>query len=106
MTKDIDQLRKEKEREEENKIFQAINEQNKRARARKEREEQEERTRREREQKKEDRKALIQCIILILVIGLLLAGLLKLANNMDQKEYNTCRENGGSVEYCKKIIEW
>ena len=106
MNKDIETLRREKEREEENKIFQAINEQHKRARARREKEEQEEKARKEREQKKEDKKALIQVIILIFIFIALSSGLFKIANDMDQQQYNTCRENGGSVEYCQKIIEW
>ena len=105
MIKDIEQLRKEKEREEERKILKAINDNCKKKQQERKEEERKQQERKEQQEKEEDRKALIQVIILIFIFIALLSGLLKLANNMDQKDFERCQENGGSVEYCKKVIE-
>lgn len=103
MKKDIEQLRREKEREEERKIFQAINDNNKRARARREREEQEERTRREREQKKEDIKDIIKIVLVLCGLLFVLVVLWRWCEEDYQKSVNNCVSRGYSVEYCEAI---
>lgn len=103
MEKDIEELRKEKEREEERKILKAINDNNKRARARREREEQEERARREREQKKEDIKDIIKISFILCALLFALVVLWVWCENDYQKSVDNCVERGYSVDYCEAI---
>ena len=103
MKKDIEQLRKEKEREEERKIFQAINDNNKRARERARQQEQQERARREREQRQQDIKDIIKISFVLCALLFAFVVLWVWCENDYQKSVNSCVERGYSVDYCEAI---
>ncbi len=103
MKKDIEQLRREKEREEERKIFQAINDNNKRARERARQQEQQARARREREQKKEDIKDIIKITLVLCGLLFALVVLWVWCENEHEKSVNNCVSRGYSVNYCERV---
>lgn len=103
MRKDIEQLRREKEREEERKIFQAINDNNKRARERARQQEQEERARREREQRQQDIKDIIKITLVLCGLLFVLVVLWRWCEEDYKKSVNNCVSRGYSVEYCERI---
>ena len=103
MKKDIETLRREKEREEERKILKAINDNNKRARERARQQEQQARARKEREQKKEDIKDIIKITLVLCGLLFALVVLWVWCENDYQKSVNNCVERGYSVDYCEAI---
>lgn len=103
MKKDIEELRKEKEREEERKIIKAINDNNKRARERARQQEQEARARKEREQRKQDIKDIIKIAFVLCALLFALVVLWVWCENDYQKSVDNCVSRGYSVDYCEAI---
>ena len=103
MKKDIETLRREKEREEERKILKAINDNNKRARARREREEQQARARREREQRNQDIKDIVKIVLVLCGLLFALVVLWVWCDAEYNQSVNNCVERGYSVDYCEAI---
>ena len=105
MIKDIDQLRKEKEREEEKKILQAINDNCKRKQAERKQAERKQAEEKQRQQQIEDIKSVIKVTIFFIIMFAVVVVLWLWCDAEYKKSVANCMDRGYSEAYCDEIMK-
>lgn len=105
MKKDIETLRREKEKAEEKKIFQAINANCKRKQAERKQAERKQAAEKQRQQQLEDIKSVIKVTIFFIIIFVVVVVLWLWCDAEYKKSVVNCMDRGYSEAYCEEIMK-